>query len=181
MKIKRLILMLVIVTLLAACGGAPTQSGGGDAPPSNAGGGAAAGGESFSLEIGGAETAALASPDFSANYSSDELDEETTIHQLWFGGDGERAISLMFYGDEPPAAGTFTLTSDFSMEPGAVSLLFVNNSDGVKSYTQTGGTVTLTQSGSSYSGSLDATLSGGAAGAGEPQTITIKGTFNEIQ
>lgn len=185
MIVKRLMLMLVVIALLAACGGgaAPTQSGGGGAPASggSSSGGAAAGGESFSFEVGGAETATLASPDFSANYSTDDLDEETTIHQLWFGGDGARAISLMFYGDEPPAAGTFTFTDEFTTDPGTASLLYVNNSEGVKSYTQTGGTVTLTKSGDSYSGSVDATLSGGAAGASEQQTLTLKGTFNEIQ
>ena len=185
MIVKRLMLMLVVVALLAACGGGgtPAASGGDSGAPAGntGGGGAAAGGESFSFEVGGAETVTLATPDFNANYSTDDLDEETTIHQLWFGGDGARAISIMFYGDEPPAAGTFTLTDEFTTDPGTVSLLYVNNSEGVTAYTQTGGTVTLTQSGDSYSGSVDATLSGGAAGASEPQTLTLKGTFNEIQ
>ncbi len=178
MIVKRLMLALVVVLLLAACGGGgtPASSGG------NGGdGGAASGGESFSFDVGGSVTTKLASPDFTANYSTSELDEETTVHQLWFGGDGEKAISIMFYGDEPPAAGTFTLSEEFSTDPGTVSLLFVDNSEGVKSFIPGSGTVTLTKAGDSYSGSLDVTLTGGETGAGEQQTITVKGTFNEIK
>ncbi len=162
---RLLILGLAAALLLAACGG---------------GGGTPAGGESFSFDVSGDVTAKLAAPDFTANYSKDDSAAPVIVHQLWFGGDGAKAISILFYGEAPPAAGTFTLTSDFSTEPGTVSLLFVDNSDGVKSFIPGSGTVTLTTVGERYSGSVDAALTGGPVGS-QSQNVTVKGTFTDIQ
>jgi hypothetical protein len=169
----RILAAVVLVGLLAACGGG------------GSGGGAAQGGETFSIDITGDLTLTLSPGDYSANFTKDDTAAPLVAHVLWFGSSQQgRAFTIIFYGAQPPAAGTFQLSDGLNTDDGAVSALLVDNSgESIQTFIPGSGTVTLTQAGPTYSGSFELTLKGGAFGAGPgaaEQAITVKGTFSGV-
>lgn len=170
----RILAALVLVGLLAACGGG------------GSGGGAAQGGKTFSIDITGDLTLTLSPGDYSANFTKDDTAAPLVAHVLWFGSSQQgRAFTIIFYGEQPPAAGTFQLSDGLNTDAGAVSALLVDNAgESIQTFIPGSGTVTLTQAGPTYSGSFEVMLKGGAFGAGPgaaEQTITVKGAFSGIE
>lgn len=169
---KRLTLIaLCLILFLAACGGqpaAPTVS-----PTTQP---IAQSGPGFSLQISGDITTTLTSDKDTINFAKNPGGAKGYIFSF-SRADGSVDVQIVFFSDTAPQSGTYTFTVD--VVDGSVSAMAFERSATGRAFTLGEGKLTLEQNGQSYSGSFEFTSKGGAPGSLD-QTITVKGSFQEI-
>lgn len=169
------ILALFFALILSACGGQSGTTGGGNnqAASGNSGTG------TFNVTVSGAVDGTLASPADTAHFSREVTDGNASF-VAWFGNGDTLTLSVVFYGDVIPDAGTYEIkpldvSSDLS---GQITGIVVSNTDaGMQNLANSEGSITFDSAGKTYSGSLEFTVT-------DPEdksaTATVKGTFSDI-
>ncbi len=166
-------IFLGLLFLTAACGGqqpASTDNTGSVQSSST--------GSTFSVEVTGSMNATLASGAATSSFTEEAYTEDFGSYVLWFGDGAGLAVSLIFYSKEAPQPGTYDITN--ASQENTVSALVINNRDTLQSFALSQGSITLESAGESVSGSFTFNSQGGANGAID-QTVTVNGTFSEVQ
>ncbi len=153
-------LTLVLLMALAGCGGGPAAT--------------------FSIEITGILRGTLASPDDTVSLTVNRS-TVTPAHILSFNSPNKGIlVNVIYYGQEMPKSGTFTLSANFSSVEGSFTATVVNMAEAGQAFTMSDGSITLEKKDGAFSGRFSFEARGG--GLGEfTQTITITGTFSGVR
>lgn len=132
----------------------------------------------FSVEVTGTIETTLASPDDMSRFWSDDYDTSSPMTTLWI-GDGENySLNIIFFGQDVPESGTYTIT-DYPYDSdgrGTVYADFTGLTDFDASDTASG-TITLERSDQTYSGTFSYQVEGTHAG----ESVTVTGTFSNFE
>lgn len=151
-------LILILLLALTACDTGGQQSNG-----------------SFSIELSDGIEATL---DQNNAQSRVSVGDEAGGYQIWFGRqEADLAVFFIFWGTDTIEADDYELFQGVPRD-GVVVATVLENSDSIRSFAASGGTLTITQVGDTISGSFTMTLTD--VTASENGEISVTGSFDNI-